>query len=361
MKKMFFALMVMLTTTMTASAMSYEQARSEALFLTDKMAYELNLTDEQYEAAYEINLDYLMGVTGRADVFGTYWERRNLDLSYILLDWQWNAYIAASYFYRPLYWDAGYWHFGVYRRYPHRDYFFFGRPHFYATYRGGHAWHVHGGHGYYYGHREHFRSSPREHFGMHDRWNRGDFRGPGHSSTRVTAGPGRGGNHGGNIGGYHGDNHRGRIGNNAGGSRPTNPGNGTVNRRPGNSFGGSYGGSSSGNSNVNRMSAHRYGSSNKNNGTSGVRQNGSYSGGGFSSKPSHSSSGGFSSRPSHSNGGGSFSGGTRSGSSHSGGFSGGSRSSGFSGGSHSSGGSHGGGSHGGGSHGGGGGHFGGHR
>ena len=99
MKKMFFALMVMLTTTMAASAMSYEQARSEALFLTDKMAYELNLTDEQYEAAYEINLDYLMGVTGRADVFGTYWERRNLDLSYILLDWQWSAYLAANYFY----------------------------------------------------------------------------------------------------------------------------------------------------------------------------------------------------------------------------------------------------------------------
>ena len=109
MKKMFFALMVMLTSTMAASAMSYEQARNEALFLTDKMAYELNLTDEQYEAAYEINLDYLMGVAGRDDVFGTYWERRNLDLSYILYDWQWNAYIAASYFYRPLYWEAGYW------------------------------------------------------------------------------------------------------------------------------------------------------------------------------------------------------------------------------------------------------------
>ena len=134
MKKMFFALMVMLTSTMAASAMSYEQARNEALFLTDKMAYELNLTDEQYEAAYEINLDYLMGVAGRDDVFGTYWERRNLDLSYILYDWQWNAYIAASYFYRPLYWEAGYWHFGIYRIYPHRDFFYFGRPHFYATY-----------------------------------------------------------------------------------------------------------------------------------------------------------------------------------------------------------------------------------
>ena len=186
MKKMFFALMVMLTSTMAASAMSYEQARNEALFLTDKMAYELNLTDEQYEAAYEINLDYLMGVAGRDDVFGTYWERRNLDLSYILFDWQWKSYIAASYFYRPLYWEAGYWHFGIYRRYPHRDFFYFGRPHFYATYRGGHAWHIHGTHGYYYGRREHFRPTHREHFGMHDRWNRGDFRNPRHSSTRVT-------------------------------------------------------------------------------------------------------------------------------------------------------------------------------
>ena len=186
MKKMIFALMAMLTVTTSASAMSYEQARQEALFLTDKMAYELNLTDEQYEAAYEINLDYLMGVTGRDDVYGTYWERRNLDLSYILLDWQWQNYIAATYFYRPLYWEAGYWHFGIYRRYPHRDYFFFGRPHFYATYRGAHAWHRYGGHGYYYGHRDHFRAPHREHIGMHDRWNRGDYRNPRHSSTRVT-------------------------------------------------------------------------------------------------------------------------------------------------------------------------------
>ena len=193
MKKMLMTLMAMLTIAVSASAMSFEQARNEALFLTDKMAYELNLTDEQYEAGYEINLDYLMGVTGRNDVFGVYWERRNLDLSYILFDWQWNAFIAASYFYRPLYWEAGYWHFGIYARYPHRDYFYFGRPHFYATYRGGHAWHVHGGRGYYYGHREHFRAPRREHVGMHDRWDRGEFHGRNHSSTRVTARPeGRG-------------------------------------------------------------------------------------------------------------------------------------------------------------------------
>ena len=189
MKKMMMTLMAMLTIAVSATAMSFEQARNEALFLTDKMAYELNLTDEQYEACYEINLDYLMGVTGRNDVFGVYWERRNLDLSYILFDWQWNAYIAASYFYRPLYWEAGYWHFGIYARYPHRDYFYFGRPHFYATYRGGHAWHVHGGRGYYYDRREHFRAPRREHVGMHDRWDRGEFQGRSHSSTRVTARP----------------------------------------------------------------------------------------------------------------------------------------------------------------------------
>ena len=189
-KRLILALIVTLTTTVQASAMSYEQARNEALFLTDKMAYELNLTDAQYEAAYEINLDYLMGVTSYNDVFGTYWERRNLDLSYILYSWQWEAFRAATYFYRPLYWDAGYWHFAVYSRYPHRDYFYFGRPHFYATYRGGHSWHMNGGRSYYHGRIDHFRPARIErshHFGMRDGFDRGDYRGSrAGSSTRIT-------------------------------------------------------------------------------------------------------------------------------------------------------------------------------
>ena len=109
MKKMLFALVALLTMSASASAMSYEQARREALFLTDKMAYELNLTDAQYEAAYEINLDYLMGVTSVNDVYGPYWERRNLDLSYILYSWQWDMFRAATYFLRPLYWSHLSW------------------------------------------------------------------------------------------------------------------------------------------------------------------------------------------------------------------------------------------------------------
>ena len=185
---MMTTLTILLLTAVTANAMSYEQARNEALFLTDKMAYELNLTDEQYEAAYEINLDYLMGVTSYDDVYGTYWERRNLDMSYVLLDWQWNAFCAATYFYRPLYWTNGVWHFGIYARYPRRDYFYFGRPVFYASYRGGHAWHHVGGRGYYYHHTSHYRPTGRSHFGMLDRWNRGDFH---HSNPNGHFGNGR--------------------------------------------------------------------------------------------------------------------------------------------------------------------------
>ena len=180
MKKLMMTLIAMVSMTISAQAMSYEQAREQALFLTDKMAYELNLTEDQYEAAYEVNLDYLLGVESQADLYGDYWIRRNLDLSYILLDWQYNAFCAASYFYRPLYWDAGYWHFGIYARYPHRTYFYFGRPSFWYTYRGGHAWHRVGGRGWYHGRtfgRDHRIATNHRGFGMRNGFDRGDFRG----------------------------------------------------------------------------------------------------------------------------------------------------------------------------------------
>ena len=177
MKKFILALVALVTMTCTtASAMSYEQARQQALFLTDKMAYELNLTDDQYEASYEVNLDYLMGVNTYDDLYGIYWRQRNMDLTYILLDWQYQAYLNATYFYRPLYWNAGYFHFGIYARYPRRDYFFFGRPHFYASYRGAHCWRMNGGRSWYHG-REFGRPRPggQPRMGMRDGFNRGDY------------------------------------------------------------------------------------------------------------------------------------------------------------------------------------------
>ena len=325
MKKMMITLVALLTIAATGHAMSYEQARNEALFLTDKMAYELNLTEAQYEAAYEINLDYLMGVTSYDDVYSTYWERRNLDFSYILFDWQWEAFCAASYFYRPLYWDGGYWHFGIYARYPHRDYFYFGRPVFYASYRGGHAWHHVGGHGYYYHHRDHYRPAPavgRSHFGMLDRWNRGDYRGHHNGSQR------------------HGQTYRQFGGNRNSSTRTTaenrgrlytdrgtgHAGNFNLNRGTGtNHSGGNY---DSGRSSSHSGSSHS--GSGRSFGENPNRSSSSHSSSSFSSRSSHSSgsfsSGSFSngSRSSHSSG--SFSSGIRS-SQSSGSFSSGSRSS----------------------------------
>ena len=176
MKKFIIALTALLTLSVSVSAMSYEQAREQALFLTDKMAYELNLTDDQYEAAYEINLDYLMGINDYNDLYGAYWTQRNMDLSYILLDWQYRAYCAASYFYRPLYWDACYWHFGIFARYPHRDYYFFGRPTFVTVYRGGHSWRMNNGRSWYHGRQfGGLRPSGERRIGMRDGFNRGDY------------------------------------------------------------------------------------------------------------------------------------------------------------------------------------------
>jgi hypothetical protein len=190
MKKFIIALVALITMTVQASAMSYQQAREQALFLTDKMAYELNLTDEQYEAAYEINLDYLMSINNYDDLYGAYWRQRNLDLSYILLDWQYNAYCAASYFYRPLYWRDNYWHFGVYARYPHRDYFFFSRPVVYVDYHGGHSWRMNGGRSWY---RDRHFDGPDgpdgRRIGMRDEFDRGDF-GRGYSTNNRSFGNG---------------------------------------------------------------------------------------------------------------------------------------------------------------------------
>lgn len=328
MKRMIIALVAMFMMTFTtASAMSYEQARQQALFLTDKMAYELNLTEDQYEAAYEVNLDYLMSVDTYDDLYGAYWRQRNMDLSYILLDWQYRTYINATYFYRPLYWNAGYWHFGIYARYPRRDYFYFGRPHFYVSYRGGHSWRVNGNRSWYYGRSfggPHPGGHPR--VGMRDGFNRGDY-GRGRSfgnmnrENRPQMNPNRGfGNASrpNNNAGF-GNSSRpqyGGFGNNNGGfrnnnDRPQNNGGfGNSNSRPNRGFGSSNSSTSNnrgfGNSSRQNNSSFESGRSN----IFGGNRSGSSMSRSFSSgSGNRSTGGGFtprSSTPSKNNGGGSF-------------------------------------------------------
>lgn len=136
MKKMMI-LVLMMTIAITASAMSYSQARNEALFLSDKMAYELDLTDDQYDAVYEINLDYLMSLNGHSDFFGIWWNRRNNDLRYVLTSWQYDRFMGRTYFYRPVSWFNGSWLFNIYTHYVYRDKFYRHHPKVYVSYKGG--------------------------------------------------------------------------------------------------------------------------------------------------------------------------------------------------------------------------------
>lgn len=320
MKRMIIALVAMFMMTFTtASAMSYEQARQQALFLTDKMAYELNLTEDQYEAAYEVNLDYLMSVDTYDDLYGAYWRQRNMDLSYILLDWQYRTYLNATYFYRPLYWNAGYWHFGIYARYPRRDYFYFGRPHFYVSYRGGHSWRVNGNRSWYHGRS--FggpRPGGNPRIGMRDGFNRGDY-GRGRSfgnlnrENRPQMNPNRG------FGNSSRPNNNAGFGNS---SRPQNGGFGNNNDRPQNNGGFGNGNSRPnrgfGSSNSSTSNNRGFGNSSRQNNSNfgsgrsnifGGNRSGSMSRSFSSGSGNRSTGGGFtprSSTPSKSNGGGSF-------------------------------------------------------
>jgi len=339
MKKFIIAFAALLSMTIQAHAMSFEQARQQALFLTDKMAYELNLTDAQYEAAYEINLDYLLSVDYN-DVYGVYWRQRNLDLSYILYDWQYTAYCAASYFYRPLYRTGGYWHFGIYARYPYRDYFFFGIPRFYDSYRGGmHSWRMNGGRSWYHGRGIGHGHGPgpegRTHAGMRDGFHRGDYghgksmgggrqygiqNRPGNrsfdnnrgSSTRETVRQNNGGGSRSAFGGSRA--HRDRRSNGTFTPERNSRQNGTLSRPNNNSrsgFGSSRSGSSSRGSGIgsSRTGSRSNGSSSISRGSSS--RGSSFGGSSRSSSSSSAHSGGF-------GGGSSFGGGSGS-SSHSGG------------------------------------------
>ena len=142
MKRLAIILMTVLTMATTASAISYKTARDEAFFLTDKMAYELNLTADQYNAVYEINLDYIMVVENYGDLFGSYWTRRNSELSYVLSSAQYHAFIKAEYFYRPISFVSNKFVFPIYNRYEKNRYYYMA-PTSYDIYRGANRYYEH--------------------------------------------------------------------------------------------------------------------------------------------------------------------------------------------------------------------------
>ncbi len=151
MKRILFLLFAVgLTADMTVMAgMSTGKVRKETRFLTDKMAYELNLSTQQYNDAYEINYDFIYSVRnimdyvacGYESALDDYYEAldiRNDDLRWVLSDAQYRRFLTAEYFYRPMYVTGGKWSFRVYINYPNRSLFYFGVPYHYRTYCGAH-------------------------------------------------------------------------------------------------------------------------------------------------------------------------------------------------------------------------------
>ena len=237
MKKMM-TLVMMMTIAISAAAMPFNTARNEALFLSDKMAYELGLTATQYEAVYEINLDYLLNVDTRADVFGFWWEVRNRDLRLVLSTWQYDRFMASEWFYRPVIWGTGGWTFSIYTRYE-LDRMFFSRPAVFVTFKGGHS---HRGGSFYAGHHFDKPNPPAGH--GHGNHNNGNHNGNWNHNGNHHGNHNGNGNHNNNGNWNHNGNHNGNSNHNNNpsvnnGNRPAT-GNGGHNTSAGTGFGSSH-------------------------------------------------------------------------------------------------------------------------
>ena len=266
MKRILLTLVAVVTLAVgSAKALSYVQAQREAWFLTDKMAYELNLTSEQFDRVYQINLDYLMSIRSAADCYGYYWNYRDADFRCVLFDWQYALYATVDYFFRPIRWLRSAWYFPVCDHY-RVGYYYFPRPTVYATYRGG-MWHRRGHHDVSPYHGYAFRPAP----GMRDRY---------HAGGRPAPRPG----HDARPGHRPGDRHDARPGQRPGNDRPgARPGNDRPGQRPGNDRPGQHPGATT-------PGSSRPGNDRPSNDRPGARPGGSSrpSGGGTYSSPGRS-------------------------------------------------------------------------
>ena len=150
MKRILFMLFaVIMSTAVCHAAMSNSKVRKETRFLTDKMAYELNLNTAQYNDVYEINYDFISGVRYLMDdvLRGEEWalnryydylDIRNDDLRWVLSRRQYSRFMQAAYFFRPIYVSGGRWSFRIYVTYTNPNHFYSPRPYHYRTYCGGH-------------------------------------------------------------------------------------------------------------------------------------------------------------------------------------------------------------------------------
>ena len=152
-------------------AMSMSNIRSNARFLSDRMAYELDLTPMQYDDCYEINFDFIYAINnimndvvyGYGDAVENYYrllDYRNEDLRYVLNARQYARFLSLEYFYRPVYSTGRSWAFRIHTIYSNHTFFYFDAPSIYHSYRGAHS-HLHF-HNDYYVQRHHHVEIHRE-------------------------------------------------------------------------------------------------------------------------------------------------------------------------------------------------------
>ena len=164
MKAMRLAMMFVALAAISAesfASMSLSEIRREARFLTDRMGYELGLSNRQYEDVYEINFDFLFQVNeviddvvyGYDDAVDYYYyllDVRNEDLMYVLRSRQYRRFVNRDYFYRPIHMVGNTWRMRIYAKYSDHHYFYFGIPVNYHTYVGAH-YRIHHVNSYYAG------------------------------------------------------------------------------------------------------------------------------------------------------------------------------------------------------------------
>ena len=169
----FFILLMMALCwiVLPASASRLGDIRVNARFLTDRMAYELRLSNRQYNDVFEINYDFFYNVDPyidrmsygdpyALDMYYRFLDERNDDLRWVLSRRNYVRFMKLEHFFLPIYAVNRICYIRVYNIYPNRTHFYFGCPSHYYSYRGGHCRHHYGGISFYErNYRNHYRHS----------------------------------------------------------------------------------------------------------------------------------------------------------------------------------------------------------
>lgn len=279
---------------MNAQPMSYYAIRDNARYLTDRMAYTLNIAADLLDDLYMINYDYICGVNDylddvalgyRYDDYMAVIAARDLALRRLLAPWQWERLIGIDYFYRPIVFRNHRWSFSIYAYDPYRTRFYFRAPRPFNDYRGGRFFagmNPRGGHAPGAGYRFDRMNGGRPNAGKPN---------PGGNPNSGGA-PGQGGNP--NMNGNNGHN-RGTFGHSDRGtstspSSPTTPTTPSTPSAPSNGNGSNRGSSSAGRtvnvSNPTSRTSHTSTTSGLRSGSTSTQRTGNFNGGFNSSRSS---------------------------------------------------------------------------